>query len=186
MRRIVTSLVLGGLAGALSAFSHGVAGGSVAAGPLLTIIAASGLAFVALPRRLRGLTGIVSLLIAIQFAAHLWLEVADPHQHGAPHVTASGESQAPGLAGAIEHALTPGMLMMWAHLLAVIVGAILILALRPLLETLLGHAATWFTPLVVMGSPVYPAAATAWLQPRNGRPELLAHTIEGRGPPVLT
>ncbi len=181
MRRVVASLLLGGLAGALSAFSHGVAGGPVGLVPLLVIIVVSGIAFAVLPRRMRGLGGIVSLLIAIQLVAHLGLEIVHPHQHGGP-----AGSHAHGLAGAIEHALTPGMLMMWAHLLAVIVGAILIVAIRPLLESLLGHVASWLAPVNGLVSVPTFATRRPWSPPLTCRPVVLTHIIEGRGPPVLT
>lgn len=179
MRRILASLVLGGIAGALSAFSHGVAGGPVSLGPLLIIALASGVAFAALPRRLRGVGGVVALLLVIQLAAHLWLEALHPHHHGAV-----GGSHAHGIAGAIEHALTPEMLMMWMHLLAVIIGAVLILAVRALLETILGHVASWFSP--TPGIVRVPVCATRRPSSPPGRlrPIVLAHIIEGRGPPV--
>lgn len=180
MRRVVASLILGGLAGALSAFSHGVAGGPVGLGPLLVIIVASGVAFAALPRRMRGVSGIVTVLLLIQLAAHLWLEAVHPHHHGP-----AGGSHAHGIAGAIEHALTPGMLMMWMHFLAVIVGAVLIFAVRPLLESILGHAASWFNPEPrIIRVPTF-ATRRPWSPPRTCRPLVLAHIIEGRGPPVV-
>jgi hypothetical protein len=182
MRRTVASLLLGALAGALSAFSHGVAGGPVGLVPLLVIVVVSGIAFAVLPRRMRGPGGIVSLLIAIQLVAHLWLEAVHPHQHGG-----SAGSQAHGshgIAGAIEHALTPGMLMMWSHLVAVIVGAILILAIRPLLESLLGHVASWLTPATGLVSAPTFATTSSWTSARSCRLTMLTHIIEGRGPPV--
>ncbi len=177
MRRVVASLLLGGLAGALSAFSHGVAGGPVGLIPLLVIVVVSAIAFAVLPRRMRGLGGIVSVLIAIQLVAHLGLEMVHPHQHGTAH--------AHGFAGAIQHALTPGMLMMWAHLLAVIFGAILILAIRPLLESLLGHIASWLTPANGLVSVPTFATRSSWTSPRSCRLTFLTHVIEGRGPPVI-
>lgn len=180
MRRVVASLILGGLAGALSAFSHGVAGGPVGLVPLIVIVVVSAIAFAMLPRRMRGLGGVIALLLAIQLAAHLWLEAVHPHQHGG-----SAGSHAHGLAGAIEHALTPGMLMMWAHLLAVIVGAILIVAIRPLLESLLGHVASWLTPANRLVSAPTFATRSPWASPRSCRLTLLTHIIEGRGPPVF-
>jgi hypothetical protein len=180
VRRIFASLVLGGMAGALSAFSHGVAGGPVGLGPLLIITIASGVAFAGLPRRLRGVGGIVALLLVIQLAAHMWLEAVHPHHHGVV-----GGSPAHGITGAIEHALTPAMLMMWMHFLAVIIGAVLILAVRPLLETILGHVASWLNPEPgIIRIPTF-ATTRPWSPPGTCRRVVLAHIIEGRGPPVF-
>lgn len=180
MRRIVASSILGASAGALSAFSHGVAGGMVGLGPLLVIMVGSAVAFAALPRRWRGLGGTVVLLLGLQLLAHLWLEMAHPHGHGAVV-----EESAHGITGAITHALTPGMLMMWAHLLAVVAGAALIVCLRPLLERLFAHAVRWWTRL--FESPVlqWKTSSPAFSACRSARTTLLAHVIEGRGPPVL-
>lgn len=180
MRRIVASSILGASAGALSAFSHAVAGGAVGLGPLLVIMLGSAVAFAVLPQRLRAMTGVVTLLLVLQLVAHLWLEMAHPHGHGA-----MAQEPAHGIAGAITHALTPGMLMMWAHLLAVVAGAALIVCLRPLLERLLARASRWWTQ--PFDTPVIrrKSWSPAFSALRSVRSTLLAHVIEGRGPPVL-
>lgn len=181
MRRIAASAILGGFAGALSAFSHGVAGGAVGLIPLSIIVAISALIFAVLPRRLRGVSGTIAVLIGIQLLAHLWLEAVHPHH---PAI-AGGHMSSHGLAGAIAHALTPAMVMMWAHLFAVVAGGVLILALRPLMETLLEAVTSWLSPRRARSGVPALSLPSSWSSPRNGRPLLLTHIIEGRGPPAF-
>lgn len=179
MRRTVASAILGGLAGALSAFSHALAGGALGWSHLLVITAVSALIFAILPRRMRGLGATVVVLIALQFVAHLWLEVVHPHHHGA------AAAHAHGLAGAIEHALSPGMVMMWAHLLSVVIAAALIVVVRPLLETLLSRIGAWAAPTPQWLPIPRPPGGVIESSYSPHRDLLLAHTIEGRGPPVF-
>lgn len=178
MRRVAASLILGGLAGALSVFSHAAAGGAVHPGPVLLIVAGSAVAFAAAPARMRGLGGTVGLLIAVQMGAHLWLETVNSH-HGT-------QSHGHGVAGAIEHALSPGMLMMWTHLAAVIVGAVFITVVRPLLETMLARAAIGLIAWPVPAEAPRCIRSLSQTSAHAMRSFLLAHSIEGRGPPVFT
>jgi hypothetical protein len=178
MRRLITGTLLGAGAGALTAFSHGVAGGAVGVGPLLAVVGVAAVVFAVLPRRLRGLGGLVSVLLVLQLLAHVWLESVHPHAHG------GSTSHAHGISGAIAHALTPGMLMMWAHLLAVVVGAAAIVALRPLLEAAIDAISGWWS-LPVPSRPAPPRVRWSPTTPASTRrPVLLAYVMAERGPPV--
>jgi hypothetical protein len=177
--RVAKIAAFGAITGGLSAFSHAVAGGMLGGVHLLVITAFSALAFAALQRWMNRPIVLVAALLSLQLVAHVWLEAVHPHQHGG----ASLGGHAHGVAGAIEHALTPGMLMMWSHFAAVIAAVLVYVVARPLV----GLLSFCFTsaPQVAstpVAAPIQPALPEAWLP--VVQQHFLTPVISRRGPPV--
>ena len=155
-------LAVGSLTAALALAAHGAAGaalGSGAAAILLTMLAAGFGALAGALERASEPAVLVALLAAGQAAGHLMLAAAG-HSHGP----------------------VPGGAMLAAHLLAVVVGALLIAGAERLcraLSTVLGERATRRTPP--------PVVRPMWALTRPDHPLqsrlLVAVSISHRGPP---
>jgi len=157
-------LAVGSLTAALALAAHGAAGaalGSGAAAMLLALLAAGFGALAGALERAGEPAVLVTLLAAGQAAGHLMLAAAG-HSHGP----------------------APGGAMLTAHLVAVVVGALLIAGAERLcraLSTVLGEPAARRTPLPVVRPTWTPVRPDHPLQSRL----LVAVSISHRGPPVV-
>ncbi|MFY9331338.1 MAG: hypothetical protein WAO41_06630 [Candidatus Nanopelagicales bacterium] len=181
MTRVAAAAAFGALAGSLSAFSHAVGGGTLSMFHLAAISIVSAGVFVLLHRWMRAPVVLVSALLGLQLGAHVWLEMAHPHAHMA---ASNAAGHAYGLDGAIAHALTPGMMMMWAHFAAVIAGVALYSVTRPLMNFLAYAVTRLRSPRLV------PVAMRLVRVPVfiGGLPQSLrglTYSTPRRGPPVL-
>lgn len=124
---------------------------------------------------------LVAALLGLQLGAHMWLEAVHPHAHVA---AAGGASHSHGVSGAIAHALTPGMIMMWAHFAAVIAAVTLLGLMRPLLHALAYVVAQLHAIRLVPIVSQYPLRPVC-----IGLPTLslrgLTRTTPRRGPPIF-
>ena len=157
-------LAVGSLTAALALAAHGAAGaalGSGAAAILLVLLAAGVGALASTIERAREPAVLVALLAVGQAVSHLMLAAAG-HSHGP----------------------VPGGAMLAAHLLAVVLGALLIAGAERLgraLSTVLGEPAARRTPP--------PVVRPTWELARPDHPLqsrlLVAVSISHRGPPVV-
>ena len=156
-------LAVGSLTAALALAAHGAAGavlGSGAAAMLLTLLAGGFGALASALERAAEPAVLAALLAAGQAAGHLML-------------AAAGHSHAP----------TPGDAMLAAHLLAVVIGTLLITGAERLcraLSTVLGECSARRAPPPVTRTTWAPARPDHPLQSRL----LVAVSISHRGPPT--
>jgi hypothetical protein len=137
--------------------------------------------FALLHRWMRAPVVLVSALLGLQLCAHVWLEMVHPHAHMA---ASNAAGHADGVNGAIAHALTPGMMMMWAHFAAVTAGVALYSVARPLMNLVAYVVARLRSPRPVpVAMRLVPAPVFVGGLPQSLRG--LTYSTPRRGPPVL-
>ena len=197
--RFLRGSVVGSLLIGLSALGHASAGGDVDPATLLALAAAAVTCCVALSAWEWTLPRLLVVLGLGQVMVHLALEATM-----APMPSMTGLSAAPTAAARMSDMTAmdpaggvlapapadPGAWMLWAHVLAVVVGAVLVRYGEVAALALFAAIASMTRPRLVTralarpAAPWLPAPVVVSWEPIGGRTILLGTTMRRRGPPA--
>lgn len=184
MPRWILAGGLGALAGSLAAAGHLLAGGTFGGAQWAVEVFLAAAVFAAASELGAGRRTFVSLIVATQVAAHLWLGPVAGHAFAPVHLHGTPAGAPPALSlGMWGHVAGTAGAMLLAHIAAVIAAVLVGLVGAPLCSALLRLL---LVPTAVVLSPDMalpgPRGTRLWSFPSA----VLAGVIVRRGPPALT